>query len=284
VKTISDILTLRAQVDEWRHDGDTVAIVPTMGSLHKGHISLMQLASEYAERVVATVFVNPTQFGPNEDFEKYPRAFDADRSRLTRGGVDVMFAPEHEEIFPFGLDHGTFVSVPDLSTILCGEKRPGHFDGVTSVVNRLFNIVGPDFAVFGQKDYQQLVIIRRMVDDLHIPIKILACPTHREESGLAMSSRNRYLSDAEREQAPALYQAICECRDRYLEGERDLKKLEQAGLARLSQAGFEPEYLVIRKSGDLALPEADSRHLSVMGAARLGTTRLIDNVLFEVKT
>ena len=282
MKTIRDINSLRNVLRDFRQDGNTVALVPTMGGLHQGHMGLMRLASEYAERVVASVFVNPTQFGPREDFENYPRTFDTDRRRLSRGGVDIMFAPSHEEIYPYGAGNMTSVSVPGLSTILCGERRPGHFDGVTSVVNRLFNIVSPDVAVFGQKDYQQLVIIRRMVADLHMPIKILVGPTHRDKAGLALSSRNRYLTDEERDRASELYATICECRDRFLAGDRDLGALAADGFARLVRAGYEPEYLAVRQSGDLAVPDEDSRFLVVLAAARLGEARLIDNVMFEV--
>ena len=282
MKTIRDIHALREILQGFRQDGDTVALVPTMGGLHQGHMGLVRLASEYADRIVTSVFVNPTQFGPREDFENYPRTFDTDRRRLSRAGVDIMFAPTHEEVYPFGVENMTSVAVPGMSTILCGEHRPGHFDGVTSVVNRLFNVVAPDVAVFGQKDYQQLAIIRRMVSDLHMPIKILASPTFRDKSGLALSSRNRYLTDDERERAGELYATICDCRDRYLGGARNLKVLEKDGFKRLAGAGFEPEFLTVRKSGDLSLPDEDSRFLVVLAAARLGQARLIDNVLFEI--
>jgi len=282
LKTIRDIHSLRAMLQGYRQDGDTVALVPTMGGLHKGHIGLVQLAGEHADRVVTSVFVNPTQFGPQEDFENYPRTLDTDRRRLSRASVDILFAPSHEEIYPFGLESMTSVSVPGLSTILCGENRPGHFDGVTSIVNRLFNIIAPDIAVFGQKDFQQLVIIRRMAADLHIPVKILSGRTHREKDGLALSSRNRYLTADERDRAGELYGTLCECRDRYLDGMRDVGELEQDGFGRLRRAGFEPEYVTVRNSADLSLPDAGSRDLVVLAAARMGETRLIDNVLFEV--
>ena len=282
MKTIRDIKALREAVKSFRHDGDTVALVPTMGGLHQGHMGLVRLAGEYAERIVTSVFVNPSQFGPREDFENYPRTFDTDRRRLSRAGVDIMFAPTHEDVYPFGLENMTSVTVPGMAKILCGAQRPGHFDGVTSVVNRLFNTVGPDVAVFGQKDYQQLAIIRRMVADLHMPIKILASPTFRDKSGLALSSRNRYLTDAEREQAGELYAVICDCRDRYTAGVRDLDALEKVGFARLAAAGFKPEYLTVRKSGDLSLPDDDSQFLVVLAAAQLGEARLIDNVLFDL--
>ncbi len=282
MKTIRDIKALSEVLQGFRHDDETVAFVPTMGSLHQGHMGLVRLASEYAERVVTSVFVNPTQFGPREDFENYPRTFDTDRRRLSRAGVDIMFAPTHDELYPFGLENMTTVSVPGITTILCGEHRPGHFEGVTSVVNRFFNIVAPDVAVFGQKDYQQLVIIRRMVADLHMPIKIMASPTYRDKTGLALSSRNRYLTDDERAQAGELYATICGCRDQVLAGMRDFAALEKGGIKRLVAAGFEMEYLTVRKSGDLSLPDEDSRFLVVLAAARLGETRLIDNVMFEI--
>jgi pantoate--beta-alanine ligase len=281
VKTIRDIKTLRDYMRGWRQDRDTTALVPTMGGLHPGHMSLVSLAQEHAERVVVSVFVNPTQFGLNEDFEAYPRTLDKDRRRLTRAGVDVLFAPSSEEIYPFGTDHTSVVSVPDISTVLCGKDRPGHFDGVTSVVCRLFNIVQPGIAVFGQKDYQQLVVIRRMVADLHLPIKIVAGQTHREPDGLASSSRNRYLTDEQRAIAPNLYVAISQCRDRILAGEKNLAGLEAAGLKYLKAAGLATDYFVVRKAGDLSVPDPDSRYLVIMVAARTGAARLIDNIIVE---
>ena len=281
MKTVRDIKTLREMTRSWRQDGETIALVPTMGSLHQGHMRLVQLASEFAERVITSIYVNPAQFGPSEDFEAYPRPLDTDRRRLSRAGVDIMFAPDSEEIYPFGELQMTRVSVPGLSTILCGDRRPGHFDGVTSVVSRLFNIVQPDVAVFGQKDYQQLVIIRRMVEDLHLPIRILAGQTHREDDGLALSSRNRYLTDAQRAAAPTLYRAIGHCRNQLLAGDRNYAHLEQAGMDALQAAGFVAEYFSIRKPGDLSPPAPDSEYLVILAAARLGEARLIDNVLME---
>jgi pantoate--beta-alanine ligase len=283
VKTIRDIKTLRGMTQGWHQDGDSIALVPTMGSLHSGHISLVRLAHEYAERVIVSVFVNPTQFGPNEDYKSYPRSLDNDRRRLSRAGVDLLFAPGNEEIYPFGEEAMTRVSVPDLSTVLCGDSRPGHFDGVTSVVSRLFNIIQPDVAVFGQKDYQQLVIIRRMVADLHLPIKILAGQTQRQDDGLALSSRNRNLSDAERSMAPQLNGALRRCRDQIVSGNRDFAALESEERALLEASGFEVDYFTVRKAGDLSLPDADSRHLVILTAARLGEARLIDNILIDAQ-
>jgi len=281
LKTVRDIDTLRKIIQGWRQDGETLALVPTMGGLHKGHMSLVALAQEYAERVVVSIFVNPTQFGPGEDFETYPRTLDNDKRRLSRVGVDLLFAPGDDDIYPFGEKAITVVSVSELSTVLCGSDRPVHFDGVTSVVARLFNIVQPDVAVFGQKDYQQLVIVRRMVADLHWPIKILAGQTQRDHDGLALSSRNRYLTDAEKPKAAALIETVSACRESLLAGDTDYAGLEAGGLRKLEAAGFVPDYFVVRKAGDLSLPDPDSRHLVVMAAGRLGRARLIDNVLVE---
>jgi len=282
VKTVRSIRSLREALREWRGDGDRIALVPTMGNLHAGHLSLVELAGQHAERVVVTIFVNPTQFGPLEDFQAYPRTPDTDRRRLTRTRADLLFTPSVEEMYTRGQQGFTSVSVPGLSTILCGEFRPGHFDGVTSVVARLFNIVQPSVAVFGQKDYQQLVIIRRMVEDLHFPVEVLAAPTQREADGLALSSRNQYLEAAQRDRAPALHRALATCRARILAGERDYAALEADALAELRRAGFRPDYFTVRDAADLAAPRAASRQLAVLLAGRLGAARLIDNILVDL--
>ena len=279
MKTIHDVEPLRAALQSWHQDRESIALVPTMGNLHKGHMSLIKLAQEYAERVVVSIFVNPTQFGPDEDFDDYPRTLANDRRRLSRAGVDLVFAPDVVDIYPQGQNESTGVVVPVLSDMLCGSDRPGHFAGVTSVVARLLNIVQPEVAVFGQKDYQQLTILRRMVDDLFMPVKIIAGQTYREPSGLAMSSRNQYLSDAEREVAPGLYRALRACRERLLAGEPDYAKLEKAGLEELTSLGFHPDYFAIRAARDLDIPADDNANLVVLAAARLGKARLIDNVL-----
>jgi pantoate--beta-alanine ligase len=280
MKTIRDISALRDAVAGWRQDGESVALVPTMGNLHRGHMSLIALAHEHAERVVVSLFVNPAQFGPGEDFDGYPRSLDLDRRRLSRAGVDVLFAPDSAAIYPFGEVSMTRVSVPELSGILCGAARPGHFDGVTSVVCRLFNLIQPDVAVFGQKDYQQLVIVRRMVADLHIPVQVIAGQTRREKDGLALSSRNQYLSEAERQRAPELHRALHRCGQLLADGARDFERLETEGRRALQGAGFEPDYFAIRRAWDLGSPEeANSRRLVVMAAGTLGRARLIDNLL-----
>jgi pantoate--beta-alanine ligase len=283
MKTIREISAMRDAVTGWRQDGESVALVPTMGNLHRGHMSLIALAHEHAERVVVSLFVNPAQFGPDEDFDGYPRSLDLDRRRLSRAGVDVLFAPDSAAIYPFGEASMTRVSVPELSGILCGAARPGHFDGVTSVVCRLFNLIQPNVAVFGQKDYQQLVIIRRMVADLHIPVQVIAGRTQREKDGLALSSRNQYLTDAERQRAPELHRALDRCRKLLADGARDFEGLEAKGRRAMQTAGFAPDYFVIRRAGDLGRPEAaDHRRLVVMAAGTLGRARLIDNLLVKL--
>lgn len=277
--TLTGIAELRARLRPWRAAGERIALVPTMGNLHDGHVALMHQARSLCGRVVASIFVNPTQFGPAEDFTSYPRTLEQDQARLAAAGVDLLFAPPVAEIYPSGTAAATRVSVPGLSGILCGASRPGHFDGVAAVCCRLFNIVQPDVAVFGQKDFQQVAVLRRMVADLHLPLQIVTGATVRAADGLALSSRNQYLSAEERARAPAIHRALSACRGRLLAGERDFARLEAAGLAELELAGFAPEYFAIRRMGDLALPGTDDRELVILAAARLGRARLIDNVL-----
>ena len=279
---ISDKVELREQVAEWRQNGDHIALVPTMGSLHDGHLALVETAREHAERVVATVFVNPTQFAEGEDFDTYPRSLELDKRKLKRANADLLFAPDVETVYPFGADLGTRVSVPVLTNELCGAARPGHFDGVTSVVARLFNLVVPDVAVFGQKDYQQLLIIRRMVTDLSMAIEIVGAPTVREDDGLAMSSRNQYLSESERAIAPRLYAALQDVAHALETGSEDYAALERGASESLAKAGFAPEYVSIRRAESLEAPDRDTDELVVLAAARLGDARLIDNVLVHV--
>lgn len=267
----------RRAISAWRAGGARIALVPTMGNLHAGHMRLIQFARRRADRVVASVFVNPTQFGPGEDFLSYPRTPGADRRCLRAEGVDALFVPPAAEIYPLGAA-STTVSVPGLSQDLCGAFRPIHFDGVASVVLRLFNIVGPDVAVFGEKDYQQLVILRRMTADLHLPIRLHGVPTVREPDGLALSSRNQYLSDRERAIAPRLYETLRSCRAQLLEGASDFRGIERRAMLRLHRLGFRPDYVAIRNSADLAHPDRRWRELRVLAAARLGRARLIDNI------
>lgn len=273
---------LRELHDTWRHHGEHVAIVPTMGNLHAGHLSLIELAAENAERVVVTVFVNPTQFGEGEDFEDYPRTLERDTRRLKTLQADVVFTPAVDTVYPFGIDNATIVSVPGLTQNFCGASRPGHFDGVTTVVARLFALVQPDVAVFGQKDYQQQLVIRHMTTDLNLPIRIITAPTIREEDGLAMSSRNQYLSDDEREIAPRLYTAIEYIGRELQDGKRNYEELEIEAMDKLQAAGFSPDYVAVRRAQNLETPDRDCDEIVVLAAAQLGKARLIDNVVVTI--
>jgi len=267
-----------------KHDGRRIAFVPTMGNLHDGHLALVEAVKSQSDSVVVSIFVNPTQFGPNEDLDKYPRTFEQDRQKLESRGVDVLLFPGVEEIYPFGKDQATRVSVPELGDILCGRQRPGHFDGVTMVVAKLFNIVQPDVAIFGEKDFQQLFLIRRMVEDLFMPIQVLSLPTIREPDGLAMSSRNGYLGLEERQIAPRLYEVLCRVREQLESRAMDAKDVCRAAKKELDTAGFETEYLEVRTVDDLQLVENKvETDAVVFVAARLGATRLIDNLPITLK-
>jgi pantoate--beta-alanine ligase len=275
---VTKIAAIRERVRQWRAEGQRVAFVPTMGNLHAGHISLIELARKRGDRFIASIFVNPMQFGPNEDYAHYPRTPRNDETMLADAGCDLMFMPDVAEIYPRGFEHDTRVAVPELSGILDGEFRPGHFDGVSTIVAKLFNIVTPDVAVFGEKDFQQLAIIRRMVADLCVPIEIVGAPTVREKDGLAMSSRNQYLTEEERAVAPRIHQALIRAVNRIKSGESDLKAIESAELDGLKQNGFRPDYFTVRDAKTLIAPAADASHLVVLVAARLGKARLIDNL------
>lgn len=265
----------------WRAAGQTVALVPTMGNLHAGHLSLAELAASHADRVVMTIFVNPTQFGVGEDFEAYPRTPSEDLARVEENGrVDALFVPDVDEIYPAGLEAAFRIVVPPLGSELCGEQRPGHFDGVASVVLRLLNIVAPDFIVLGRKDYQQLLIIERMVADLNVPVAVVAGQTRRHDDGLAISSRNMYLTDVERSRAPLLVSTLSGVRDSLAHGNKDYATLEHEAMARLERAGFRPDYVEVRVADDLSKPNGrhEPAELIVLGAAWLGKARLIDNL------
>jgi pantoate--beta-alanine ligase len=278
--TPTDPARMRDLVRAWRAAGERIALVPTMGDLHAGHLALVERARRRCRRVVVSIFVNPLQFGAGEDFEAYPRTLERDRERLADLGVDAVFAPEVAALYPRGLEQAVRVTVPGLEDILCGAERPGHFAGVATVVARLFNSVEPDLAVFGEKDYQQLLIIRRLVDDLAFGIEVSAVPTVREADGLALSSRNRYLTAEQRERAPELHAALCAAAEAIADGERDFTGVCERARRRLAAAGFEPGYFEVRRTGDLAPATAtDVAHdLRVLAAARLGAARLIDNV------
>ncbi len=281
VPVVRTVAAVRETVRRWRAAGESVAFVPTMGNLHAGHLSLAELAAGSAERVVASIFVNPTQFGPNEDFASYPRTLDEDAARLSSAGtVDLLFVPGVAEIYPFGTEHAVRVTLPPLSQELCGASRPGHFDGVASVVCRLLNIVAPDTLVLGQKDYQQAVLVETMIADLRLPVALRIGATLREPDGLAMSSRNRYLDAGERARAPTLHAVLAQVRDAVRAGDASYAGLQADARAALAAAGFEPEYVEVRRAADLAKPtDRDApQDLVVLAAARLGRTRLIDNV------
>ncbi len=281
VKIVRTVAAVRAAVGGWRAAREAVAFVPTMGNLHAGHVSLTELAAGVAQRVVASIFVNPTQFGPSEDFSAYPRTLEDDAARLAAAGtVDLLFVPDDREIYPFGLEQAVRITLPPLSRELCGASRPGHFDGVASVVCRLLNIVTPDLLVLGQKDYQQVVLLERMITDLRLPVAVRVGATHRESDGLALSSRNRYLDDAQRARAPALHAALAQLRDAVRGGTTDYAALETEARETLARAGLVPDYVEVRRAIDLARPEVDDlpRDLVVLAAAQLGRARLIDNL------
>ena len=276
--TVTTIAAVREHLRGWRREGLGVAFVPTMGNLHAGHVSLIEAARRHGERFVASIFVNPMQFGPNEDFAHYPRTPREDERMLAEAGCNLMFMPQVGEIYPHGAERATRVEVPGLSRILCGEIRPGHFEGVSTVVAKLFHIVEPDVAVFGAKDFQQLTVIRRMVDDLCMPVRIIAAPTVRDADGLAMSSRNQYLTPAERTIAPQIYASLQAAANRLRAGDADFASIERAGFVALESAGLRPDYFAVRQARDLCAPAPASRELVVLTATRLSKARLIDNV------
>jgi len=277
IKTISTIPDLRAQINAWRSQKQ-VALVPTMGNLHAGHLSIVERALSAADRVVVSIFVNPLQFGVGEDYQTYPRTFEADCEKLEKVGTHLLFTPSVTELYPAGMEATTYVTVPKLSDILCGASRPGHFKGVATVVNILLNIVQPDKALFGEKDYQQLTIIKRMVADLFMPIEIIGVPTVREADGLAMSSRNQYLNAEQRAIAPTLFQTIDNMRIKIESGEHNYTSLENQAMQTLAETGFKPDYVAVRQAHTLDMPTtAADEDLVILAAAWLGRARLIDN-------
>lgn len=276
---LDQIIPLQEQLSQWRNSNQSIALVPTMGNLHAGHLSLVDKAIQYADRTVVSIFVNPTQFVQGEDYSAYPRTLEQDINKLTEMGIDLLFCPAVEKIYPDGLQKQTQVTVPLLDSILCGKSRPGHFTGVATVVTKLFNIVKPDIAVFGEKDYQQLLVIRRLTRDLFLRTEIIGMPTVREADGLAMSSRNNYMDTKERKTAPLLYQALREIVDNIMAGDLDYKQLQKNARLKLNKAGFKTEYVCIRDAETLQKPSTGD--LVVLGAAQLGKARLIDNVLIK---
>lgn len=284
MQTITQTEPLRHQITQWKQQGLTIAFVPTMGNLHQGHLTLVEAAKEHADKVVVSIFVNPMQFGQNEDLDNYPRTLEADSQALIAADVDLLFTPTPAIIYPKGLNKQTWVEVPELSNLYCGDSRPGHFRGVTTIVNKLFNLVQPDVACFGEKDYQQLTLIRTMVEDLSMPIKIVGVPTVREASGLAKSSRNGYLTEAEKQQAVVIYQCLQQAKET-IEASSDfnLTQLKQQLIDTISQAGLAPDYVWLLDSKTLLPAEQQTQSIVVLIAAYLGKTRLIDNLLIERK-
>lgn len=279
MRAVHTIEELRARLRVARERSQRVGFVPTMGNLHAGHLALVQQAEVVTDYCVVSIFVNPLQFGEGEDYDSYPRSLAQDVDRLSETNTQLLFVPSLAELYPLGLAHTTRIEVPELGAMLCGKSRPVFFSGVTTVVGILFNLVTPDVAVFGEKDYQQLVIVKRMVRDLHMPIDIVFAATVRASDGLALSSRNAYLSADERARAPLLYQALCQVREAIQSGEKDFQELEQRSMSNLKSGGFHPEYVSVRRADDLAVPgHGDVSELRVLAAARLGHARLIDNV------
>lgn len=278
MQTVHDLQNLRRVIAERKHQGVSIAFVPTMGNLHAGHLSLLEEAGRLAEQTVVSIFVNPIQFGKGEDYERYPSTLDEDSRKLAAAGLDLLFAPDLQQLYPAGTDVDTRVTVPRLSNILCGEFRPDHFAGVATVVSKLFINVQPDFALFGEKDYQQLLVIKRMVRDLCMPVKVIGMPIFREADGLAMSSRNSYLSPAERQTAPLIYRTLQGAGEQLRLSAQDIAGIESRAMQTLEENGFRPEYFSVRRSDDLAAPGPEDKHLRILTAAWLGSARLIDNI------
>lgn len=278
MRTFARSSQLQPALRSLRTAGQRIAFVPTMGNLHEGHLDLVRKARQLCDVVVVSIFVNPMQFGPNEDLDAYPRTLSADKEKLFREGTHILYAPAVEDIYPDGMAAQTIVSVPDLGDTLCGSSRPGHFDGVTTVVSKLFNTVQPDVAVFGEKDFQQLSIVRKMATDLCMPIEVIGVPTTRDVDGLALSSRNGYLTAEQRAVAPLLHQTLLNCREAIACGFDNFLQLESHARMKLLQAGFEPDYFAIRDARTLRAITEETEEVAILAAARLGATRLIDNV------
>ena len=282
MNTVKSLQQLRAAISRARSEGKRIAFVPTMGNLHAGHIALVQQATERADFVVASIFVNPLQFGPNEDLANYPRTLAADQSKLIDAGCDLLFTPDAHEMYPQGMAQQSLISVPGVSTGLCGGSRPGHFDGVATIVCKLFNMVQPDIALFGEKDFQQLAVIRKMVADLNMPVQIFGVAIVRDKDGLALSSRNGYLSAQQRAAAPALQQSLQAVKAQIINGRRDYATLFEQFNTDLQAAGFRLDYVELRDALSLQPADVHSTQLVLLAAVYLGSTRLIDNLIFDL--
>ncbi|MEO2280424.1 pantoate--beta-alanine ligase [Pseudoalteromonas pernae] len=281
MQTTSEIRSLRSQIKAWRQAGLSVAFVPTMGNLHEGHFSLVDKAKTLADKVVVSIFVNPMQFGANEDLDAYPRTLVQDQQGLSERGADYLFTPTVETIYPNGLDAQSFVDVPGVSMGYCGGSRPGHFRGVATVVTKLFNLVQPDFACFGEKDFQQLQVIKTMVRDLAIPVEVIGVPTQRDVNGLALSSRNGYLSEEQKQQAAILFKTLNWMKEEIQSGQRDYAALEVQAIARIEELGLKVDYLSVAERNTLKAPHADDQQLVILAAAFLDKVRLIDNLTLD---
>ncbi len=283
MQSITEIKSLRSQIKAWRQAGLSVALVPTMGNLHQGHFSLVEKAKNMADKVIVSIFVNPMQFGANEDLDSYPRTLADDKQGLAELGTDIVFTPAVKTIYPNGLGAQSYVDVPNISMNYCGGSRPGHFRGVATVVTKLFNLVQPDFACFGEKDFQQLQVIKTMTRDLSIPVEIIGVPTTREVSGLAMSSRNGYLSTAQKDTAAVLFKVLNATAKQLTSGNRNYNELENNAKQQLQLAGLTPDYFAIAQRDTLKAATLDDNNLVILAAAFLGSVRLIDNLQVDIK-
>ncbi len=282
MQIVEEIVSLREIRRTWQSSKEDIAFVPTMGNLHQGHLELVKEAKKVASKVVVSIFVNPMQFGPDEDLDAYPRTLEQDKRSLEELGVDLLFMPKAEDIYSRGLEQQTFVEVPSLSYMICGASRPGHFRGVATIVCKLFNMVQPNHAFFGEKDFQQLQVIKAMVTDLSMNLTIHGVPTKRDDDGLALSSRNGYLNDEERNIAPVLYKQINVLADSILAGRRDFSVLIKEAKTNLANAGFKPDYIELRNAETLLQVGHEDKYLVILAAAFLGKTRLIDNLQLTI--
>jgi len=278
MKVVDSIASLRALIGEWKRQGSSVGFVPTMGNLHDGHLKLVKRAKAHNDKVIISIFVNPMQFGANEDLDAYPRTIEDDKAKLIGEGADAVFLPSVQDMYPAGLDVQTFVEVPGISDVLCGASRPGHFRGVATVVNKLFNMVQPDDAFFGEKDFQQLQVIRTMVRDLSMAVTVHGVPTEREASGLAMSSRNGYLSAEEKAKASLIYQAMQKMKLAIEQGDTNFADIENSAISELEKEGFKNDYVKVVNAQTFMPATADDKQLVIVVALFMGTTRLIDNL------
>ncbi|WP_133467837.1 pantoate--beta-alanine ligase [Paraglaciecola marina] len=282
MRVISEISDLREVRRTWQNSGKVIAFVPTMGNLHQGHLNLVREAKKHADIVVVSIFVNPMQFGPDEDLDAYPKTIENDKRLLEELAVEALFLPQASDIYARGLEQQTFVEVPGISYMICGASRPGHFRGVATIVCKLFNMVQPNLAFFGEKDFQQLQVIKAMVTDLSMNLKVFGVPTAREDDGLAMSSRNQYLIEEERKLAPTLYVKMQSMVNEIIDGRRDFNRLTEEYKIQLAELGFSPDYLEIRNDETLLQPGHEDKGLVLLAAAFLGKTRLIDNIQFSL--